>query len=116
MKKDRFPLMIIITAVFTICMAVLLLTRYYSDPLPMLGNSTAETHDNGTLVDGKININTASKEDFCMLPGIGVALADRIIAYREENGPFRQITDLTNIKGISQTMVNKISDYITVDN
>lgn len=49
---------------------------------------------------GTVNINTASAQDLVSLPGIGPALADRIIEYRTVNGPFQQETDLLQVSGI----------------
>src|SRR5262245_46327404 len=48
----------------------------------------------------RININTASSSQLQVLPGIGPALAGRIIEYRTRNGAFRSIDDLDNVKGI----------------
>lgn len=64
--------------------------------------------------EGKININTASKEELKSLPGIGDAKADSIITYREANGPFQAIEDMMNIEGIKEGVFNKIKDKIIV--
>lgn len=64
--------------------------------------------------EGKININTADKEDLKTLPGIGDAKADSIISYRESNGGFQAIEDLMNVEGIKEGVFNKIKDKITV--
>ena len=50
---------------------------------------------------GKININTASKEQLVTLKKVGVKIADRIIEYRKAN-PFEKIEDFMNVKGIGQ--------------
>ena len=50
------------------------------------------------------NINSASKIELMELPGIGEKLANRIIAYREENGPFKAIGDIMNVSGISESI------------
>lgn len=60
-----------------------------------------------------ININTADKDAFMALPGIGEVLAQRILAYREEYGGFSLETDLMNVEGIGQTRMEAILDYIT---
>ena len=48
------------------------------------------------------------------LPGIGELLAQRIVDYRSENGPFRRIEDLLKVSGIAPATFEKIKDYITV--
>lgn len=60
----------------------------------------------------KISINTASLEQLCILPGIGESTARKIIDYRETNGLFRTIDDLTNVKGIGPAKLEKIRDLI----
>ena len=62
----------------------------------------------------KININTASKEELMTLTGIGESKADNIIKYRQENGSFSAVEDLTNVSGIGESIFNKIKDSITV--
>ena len=61
-----------------------------------------------------VNINTADKKTLMALSGIGDAFAERIIEYREENGGFKVIEELTNIRGIGQTLVEKNRDVLTV--
>lgn len=55
-----------------------------------------------------VNINTATEEELIAVEGIGPALARRIIAYREENGPFRTIEELDNVKGIGPSLIENI--------
>ena len=64
--------------------------------------------------DGRININTASKNELMDLPGIGPALADNIVQYRNSNGTFRFIEDIMNVSGIGQGRFDRIKDKITV--
>ena len=61
-----------------------------------------------------ININMATKAELTSLPGIGDALADRIIRQREELGEFETITDLQKIKGISKKKFDKLKLLIAV--
>ena len=65
-------------------------------------------------VSGVININTASEEELDLLPGIGPAIAKRIIEYRQENGMFIIIDEIMSVQGIGESLFEKIKDYITV--
>lgn len=64
--------------------------------------------------DGLININTASEEMLCTLPGIGSEKAKSIIDYRIQNGSYQRIEDIMNVSGIKEGMFTKIKDRITV--
>ena len=63
---------------------------------------------------GKVNLNTASKEELMELPGIGASRAEDIIAYREEHGGFDAIDEVKHISGIKDAVFDKIKDMITV--
>lgn len=62
----------------------------------------------------KININTANLHTLTLLPGVGPKMAERIIAYREENGPFRRPEDLMRIRGIGKKTFAKLKPYIDI--
>ncbi len=64
--------------------------------------------------EDKINLNTASAEELTSLPGIGEVLAARIVAYREEHGPFQTLDDLMQVSGIGSKVVEEIRDLVTV--
>jgi comEA protein len=63
---------------------------------------------------GKININTASEADWIELPGIGPAMAKRIIELREKNNGFKKLDDLLDVKGIGPKSFEKIKPYLTL--
>lgn len=65
--------------------------------------------------DLKININTADVEQLTGIKGVGENIAERIVTYREENGPFRSVEDLAKVKGIGPKMMNSIRNFISVD-
>ena len=61
----------------------------------------------------KININAATEQQLTALPGIGPALAKRVITFRKDH-PFKTVEDLMQVKGIGQKVFNKIKALITV--
>ena len=63
---------------------------------------------------GKVDINTAGEAELMTLPGIGQVLAQRIIAFRDEHGPFRRAEDLMKVKGIGEKSFQKLRVKITV--
>jgi competence protein ComEA len=67
-----------------------------------------------TPTPGPININTASLEELDSLPDIGPVTAQKIIEYRQANGPFTQIEDILKVTGIGPAKFEKIKDKITV--
>lgn len=62
-----------------------------------------------------VDINTADAETLDTLPGIGPALAERIIAYREEHGPFKSGEELMEVKGIGEATYEGLADWITME-
>nr|WP_302135410.1 helix-hairpin-helix domain-containing protein [uncultured Schaedlerella sp.] len=69
----------------------------------------------GSSAGGKVNINTASREELKTLNGIGDTRAGSIVVYRESNGPFGSIEDLMKVEGIKEGVFNKLKDDITVN-
>ena len=61
-----------------------------------------------------VNINTATQADLESLPGIGPTTAQKIIQYREQNGPFVTTQDIINVSGIGPGTYERIKDLITV--
>lgn len=68
----------------------------------------------GSAATGLVNINTADQAQLDTLPGIGSSLAQRIIDYRESNGPFKDIGDLKDVSGIGDKNFESLKDRITV--
>ena len=67
-----------------------------------------------TMLQKRIRINEASAKELESLPGIGPAMAGRIIAYRNKNGPFQQIADLLNVKGIGPKKLEQLAPWVII--
>ena len=61
-----------------------------------------------------ININTATAEQLTTIKGIGEKRAQAIIAFREQNGPFKSVEDLSSVKGISKKFIEKNRNQLTI--
>lgn len=61
----------------------------------------------------KINLNTASAAELELLPGVGPAMAQRIIDHRTAHGPFKRVEDLDEVKGIGPRTLEKLRDLVT---
>lgn len=82
--------------------------------LPELATSAAPREEGEPLAFGPIDINAADAETLCLLPGIGPKTAEKIIAYREENGPFASGEELMAVNGIGAATYENIRDYICI--
>lgn len=87
------------------------------DTLPKPKRGAADSlgvDSTGTAENGLIDINRATMTQLISLPGIGPALAGRIMDYREKNGRFRRAEDLINVKGIGPAKLARIQPLVTV--
>lgn len=82
-------------------------------PTTVAATTPAETVSEETI-SFPVNINTADADTLTALPGIGQVLAERILAYRQQNGPFRAIEEITNVEGIGEKKAEAILELITV--
>lgn len=108
--------LLILTAIF-LCLLFALLSHEL--PAPSEADYTisirSETVDATPEPEGPLNINTATAEQLDALYGIGPVLAQRIIQYRQENGPFTSVEELLEVKGIGPSVLEKIEDLITTE-
>lgn len=74
----------------------------------------AEATDESSNASDLVNINTATVDELDSLPGIGPTIAQRIVDYREQNGPFDTIEDIMNVSGIGPSTYEQIKDLIIV--
>ena len=100
----------------TLTFAVLVLALHLSRVLgPAQGGYTVTAQQEIPLPAGEqmlIDVNTADAETLQKLPGIGPALAERIVAEREANGPFSGAEDLTRVEGIGEKTAQDLAPYI----
>ena len=108
MKKSYY----LIAVLIMICAAIIstcILVKEISLTPHMIPKWKSETGQ--TL---QININTATVEELKLLTSVSDDLAQRIIAYRQENGPFHSVEEIMSVEGIGQVTFNSISPYLTV--
>lgn len=75
-------------------------------------STEGEGSPNGVRPDGRININTATADELVALPGVGEVTAERIVAFREEHGPYRSADDLVHVQGISSGTIDGLRDLV----
>ena len=119
MKKDGAIFLLATTLLFVGLLAGVLIGRQTAkDPFEVHevipSESTAYTVE-PTIYDPRIDINTASEEMLQLIPGIGPVLSERIVEYRNANGPFQDIWQLSKVYGIGENTVKEIQSLIKVE-
>ena len=112
MKKAGMNLLLAVTAAMTIFLFGFLTGRNSNHYGITISDIPAQTISESA--DTQMDINNASIYELDTLPGIGPVLAQRIIDYRENNGPFTELEQLINIKGISASRLEEIAPFLTV--
>lgn len=91
------------------------LARFLADGEQLLVPAEGEVPAGaGVVADGRVNLNTADRAALETLPRVGPALADRIIAWRQANGPFTSVDDLLAVSGIGEKTLAGFRDLVTV--
>lgn len=94
--------------------------RAHTANLPGANRAASDTNEATASPDApasaeRINLNTATRAELRRLPGIGPALSARIAAYREANGPFARIEDVTRVRGIGEKTLAQIEPMLYVE-
>lgn len=89
------------------------LTISYPSSAAQTSSSEEEPGEEYSSKTEKVNINTASVEELCRLPGVGEVIAGRIIGYRQEYGPYTDPAQLKNIKGIGDKVYQEFLPMVT---
>ena len=114
MKNARIQPLIILTLLFVIFVLGLFYARTHNRTPIHIQELPAVTVPADVAKEADIiNINTATSEQLQSLPGIGLTLAERIVAYRNKNGTFESVGELMNIEGIGETKLEAIWDLVT---
>ncbi len=101
-------------AAFLACGAVLLAALLWYPPLWQTGAYPAAGLPFASLnEDGTVNVNTAAVSELALLPGIGPAKAEAIVAHREESGPFAAAEDLLAVPGIGPKILEDLREYVS---
>jgi competence protein ComEA len=89
----------------------------YGEPTPDLPPSvhSGSAAENSEGTGALLNINTASAQELDTLPGIGPGYAQRIVDYRQSQGPFKTIEEIQNVPGIGASTFARIRTLITVE-
>jgi competence protein ComEA len=73
------------------------------------------TLKSGKVLRGLLNLNTASISELQRLPGVGLAKAERVVAWRKTHGKFGRIVDLRRVKGFGPKSVAKLKPHLALD-
>lgn len=119
LSESSKPVILVITATVIVFAATVLIMFFdkpkYNDIKDIKVTVSATVSEAVTTANEEsVNINTADAEELTKLFGIGEKRASDIIEYREKNGRFRSIEELTNVNGISESVLQKNADIITV--
>ena len=105
--------LLVLTALFCVGVAAL----WAAVPKTAKGDYliTAAEAEDGETAAKPVNINTAGVSELDSLPGIGPVLAQRIVDWRTENGPFRSAEDLLEVEGIGRSTLENLQNCIITE-
>lgn len=116
MKKGRSIMLFVCALAFTLVIGIFLGRNLNDEYTQLPGNRSHElsNQSDASNTDYRLDINQATKAQFMELPGIGETLAERIIAYRTQNGNFSSTDELMYVDGIGEKKLLQIEALIKV--
>lgn len=124
MKKPGSQILVLLTCIFAFFLFGFFAGRNFDrTPVtiqslvsvqPQSDATAATTEATEVIQTGPVNINTATAAQLQTLPGIGEVLAQRIIDYREEHGPFQSVAALKKVSGIGEKRLEALWDLVTI--
>jgi len=113
LKRAERSILVFLLAALVIGLCVAAYQKSHRSPEVRVGKFNLE--NDGAFLRHKIDINTAGLEDLVSLKGVGGKMAARIVEYRLSHGAFASIEEIKNVKGIGQSLFDKIKNDITAD-
>lgn len=116
-SKENLRFAIIVAVYLALCALICIFAELpafnaYVEAEPIVTEAPAEA--DLPQQERLININTATAEELMTIDGIGEATAAKIIEYREKNGGFSDIEELTEVSGIGVAKLEKIRNFVTL--
>lgn len=81
---------------------------------PRGARGTRRTRKRATAPASPLDLNTADAETLASLPGVGIGLAERIVQFRDANGPFDSVDELADVAGITDRRLEQLAPYLTI--
>jgi len=95
-------------------LALMLVSSLAAAPASVVSAAAPAAPKAGASEARPIDLNTADGAALESVPGIGKSLSQRILAFRDKNGPFQSVDDLLKVQGIGEKSIQKLRPYLTV--
>jgi competence protein ComEA len=112
LKRQERAVLILLASALALGLCIAVYQRSHRHPYIKIGKFDLERESSAGR--RKIDINTAPAEELETIKKIGKVIADRIVEYRQSHGSFASIEEIRKVKGIGQSLFDKIKDEITI--